>query len=144
MYLAEHWTGKGMGGRVSFVKCDFCNDVAIYKTDKGFDIAALLQYADGCDPAWRMLRWKDSERILIPLCFNSHWVLLVVNHDPNVREILIMDSDHSVDRDMRNVKAATKTIERAISHILAYLNIWDKKLKFKLRRDTEFPQQRLS
>ncbi|KZV23139.1 hypothetical protein F511_24973 [Dorcoceras hygrometricum] len=59
------------------------------------NVQNMLVYTRGENDDWPTISWDKAAFILVPYCFNGHWVLVRIV--PEVKKLTILDSDRSVD-----------------------------------------------
>ncbi|KZV14504.1 hypothetical protein F511_42903 [Dorcoceras hygrometricum] len=103
----------------------------------------ILVYTRGEIDDWPSTPWDKAAFILVPYCFNGHWVLARIV--PEAKKLLILDSDHSVDSNCKIILEEVTPLARMMPHILVAMGVQtDTDTQWTVSRSKNFPKQSLS
>ncbi|KZV19169.1 hypothetical protein F511_41316 [Dorcoceras hygrometricum] len=103
----------------------------------------ILVYTRGEIDDWPSTPWDKAAFILVPYCFNGHWVLARIV--PEAKKLVILDSDHSVDSNCKIILQEVTPLARMMPHILVAMGVQtDTNTQWTISRPKNFPKQSLS
>ncbi|KZV56953.1 hypothetical protein F511_14961 [Dorcoceras hygrometricum] len=103
----------------------------------------ILVYTRGVIDDWPSTPWDKAAFILVPYCFNGHWVLARIV--PEAKKLVILDSDHSVDSNCKIILQEVTPLARMMPHILVAMGVQtDTNTQWTISRPKNFPKQSLS
>ncbi|KZV16432.1 sentrin-specific protease 1-like [Dorcoceras hygrometricum] len=103
----------------------------------------ILVYTRGEIDDWPSTPWDKAAFILVPYCFNGHWVLARIV--PEAKKLVILDSDHSVDSNCKIILQEVTPLARMMPHILVAMGVQtDTDTQWTIVRPKDFPKQSLS
>ncbi|KZV53231.1 hypothetical protein F511_21488 [Dorcoceras hygrometricum] len=106
-------------------------------------LETILVYTRGEIDDWPSTPWDKAAFILVPYCFNGHWVLARIV--PEAKKLLILDSDHSVDSNCKIILEEVTPLARMMPHILVAMGVQtDTDTQWTISRPKNFPKQSLS
>ncbi|KZV58421.1 hypothetical protein F511_26600, partial [Dorcoceras hygrometricum] len=106
-------------------------------------LETILVYTRGEIDDWPSTPWDKAAFILVPYCFNGHWVLARIV--PEAKKLLILDSDHGVDSNCKNILEQVTPLARMMPHILVAMGVQtDTDTQWTINRPKNFPKQSLS
>ncbi|KZV34340.1 hypothetical protein F511_35640 [Dorcoceras hygrometricum] len=107
------------------------------------NVQNVLVYTRGEIDDWPTISWDKAAFILVPHCFNGHWVLVRIV--PKVKKLSILDSDRSVDSNGKILLDLITPLARMMPHILVAMGVQtDTDTQWNIVRPKEFPKQSLS
>lgn len=107
------------------------------------NISGLMTYVRAELPHWPSIPWDKARLILIPFHIASHWVLLKCV--PKIRKIIVMDSDHSVDRSGKKLFEKIKPFALMIPHLFVALGTTDDlETEWNIVRPNDYPKKKTS
>ncbi|KZV20414.1 hypothetical protein F511_30644 [Dorcoceras hygrometricum] len=84
-------------------------------------LESMLVYTRGEIDDWPSTPWDKAAFILVPYCFNGHWVLVRIV--PQGKKLSILDSDHSVDSNGKTLLERVTPLARMMPHILVAMGV---------------------
>ncbi|KZV18711.1 hypothetical protein F511_40076 [Dorcoceras hygrometricum] len=103
----------------------------------------ILVYTRGEIDDWPSTPWDKAAFILVPYCFNGHWVLARIV--PEAKKLSILDSDHSVGSNGKTLLEHVTPLARMMPHILVAMGFQtDTDTQWNIVRPKEFPKKSLS
>ncbi|KZV19919.1 sentrin-specific protease 1-like [Dorcoceras hygrometricum] len=107
------------------------------------NVQNMLVYTRGENDDWPTISWDKAAFILVPYCFNGHWVLVRIV--PKVKKLTILDSDRSVDSNGKILLDLVTPLARIMPHILVAMGVeTETDTQWNIVRPNEFPKQSLS
>ncbi|KZV39851.1 hypothetical protein F511_29888 [Dorcoceras hygrometricum] len=105
-----------------------------------FNLSMLPPVREG-ESDWPNTPWDKEAFILVPYCFNSHWVLVKIV--PKVKKLTVLDSDHnSSGKQLLNL---IMPLARMVPHILMAMGVQTgTATRWNIVRPKEFTKQSLS
>ncbi|KZV19260.1 hypothetical protein F511_21182 [Dorcoceras hygrometricum] len=106
------------------------------------NVQNMLVYTRGENDDWPTISWDNAAFILVPYCFNGHWVLVRIV--PSVKKLMILDSYRSVDSNSKILLDLVTPLARMMPHILVAMGVeTETDTQWNIVRPNEFPKQSL-